>query len=56
MCEPAIKVVRQGKDEQQWTVETLNDRLYEMREMYDAFKNNQDVFKVGSKKVIIISI
>ena len=38
LCEPAIEVVRQGKDCQVWAVEKLSNRLIEMREHYEVHK------------------
>jgi len=34
LCEPAVQVVRQGKDCQVWSVEKLANRLVDMRELY----------------------
>ena len=51
MCEPAVQVVRDGKDQQIWCVETLSNRLIDMRELYHAFRCTRspdqadDIFK-----------
>uniref|UniRef100_H2ZK91 Kinesin-like domain-containing protein n=1 Tax=Ciona savignyi TaxID=51511 RepID=H2ZK91_CIOSA len=36
LCEPAVQVIRQGKDCQVWSVEKLSNRIVDMREMYQA--------------------
>nr|CAB3259008.1 kinesin-like protein KIF13A [Phallusia mammillata] len=34
LCEPAVQVIRQGKDCQVWSVEKLANRIVDMRELY----------------------
>ena len=51
LVEPVIQVIRQGKDCQLWCVESLANRLVDMRDLYnqhkEAMSRQDDVF--GSK-------
>uniref|UniRef100_F6V993 Uncharacterized protein n=1 Tax=Ciona intestinalis TaxID=7719 RepID=F6V993_CIOIN len=42
LCEPAVQVIRQGKDCQVWSVEKLGNKIIDMREMYQAHLVEED--------------
>ncbi|XP_078481075.1 kinesin-like protein KIF13A [Ciona intestinalis] len=45
LCEPAVQVIRQGKDCQVWSVEKLGNKIIDMREMYQAHLVEEDFNK-----------
>lgn len=40
MSEPAIQVRRKGKSTQVWTIEKLENKLIDMRDLYQEWKEN----------------
>lgn len=40
MSEPAIQVRRKGKGTQVWTIEKLENKLIDMRDLYQEWKEN----------------
>lgn len=49
VSEPAIQVKRKGKSTQVWTIEKLENKLIDMRELYQEWKERfQEVFNYFS--------
>lgn len=42
MSEPAILVRRQGQGGQVWSMEKLENKIVDMRDMYEEFRHQQD--------------
>lgn len=50
MSEPAIQVRRKGKGTQVWTIEKLENRLIDMRDLYQEWKEKvPEVKKIKCK-------
>lgn len=55
MSEPAIMVKRPGRSGQVWSMEKLDNKLVDMREMYDEWRQRQQRNEVEPEEVIQIN-
>ena len=55
MSEPAIQVRRKGKSTQVWTIEKLENKLIDMRDLYQEWKENvPEVRKTKCKGALVL--
>lgn len=56
MSEPAIQVRRKGKGTQVWTIEKLENKLIDMRDLYQEWKEKVPEVKVTKCKEDLVML
>lgn len=56
MSEPAIQVRRKGKGTQVWTIEKLENKLIDMRDLYQEWKEKVPEVKVTKCKDYLVML
>lgn len=52
VSEPAILVRRQGQGGQVWSMEKLENKIVDMRDMYEEFRHHQDSQSIDNSQLI----